>query len=45
MNTENFHVVYNAKNLKAIEVVDLITEEVSERLEGILQNKPVPPPF
>ena len=33
------------ENLKAIEVVDLITTEVSERLEVILQNKPVSPPF
>lgn len=33
------------ENLKAIDVVDLITTEVSERLEVILQNKPVAPPF
>jgi aryl-alcohol dehydrogenase-like predicted oxidoreductase len=28
-------------NLKSLEVVTLLTKEVMERIEGILQNKPV----
>jgi aryl-alcohol dehydrogenase-like predicted oxidoreductase len=27
-------------NLKALDVVPLLTEEVMEKIEGILQNKP-----
>jgi len=31
------------ENLKALEVVSLLTEEVMEKIEGILENKPVHP--
>jgi voltage-dependent potassium channel beta subunit len=33
------------ENLKALEVVDLLTDEVMEQIEGILENKPQLPPF
>jgi voltage-dependent potassium channel beta subunit len=33
------------ENLKSVEVVDLITDEVMERIEGILDNKPEMPEY
>lgn len=33
------------ENLQSAAVVPLLTEEVMERIEGILENKPVHPPF
>ena len=29
--------------MRALDVVDKLTPEVMERIEGILQNKPTPP--
>lgn len=31
------------ENLKALDLVDRLTPEVMDRIEGVLQNKPVPP--
>ena len=31
------------ENLKAVDKVELLTDEVVERIEGVLQNRPEPP--
>ena len=31
------------ENLKALDKVELLTDEVVERIEGVLQNRPEPP--
>lgn len=33
------------ENLRSLDVVPLLTPEVNERIEGILQNKPTPPQY
>ena len=33
------------ENLKALDMLHKVNSEVMEQIEGILQNKPVPPPF
>jgi aryl-alcohol dehydrogenase-like predicted oxidoreductase len=33
------------ENLRALDALMLFTPEVVERIEGIVQNKPIPPAF
>jgi aryl-alcohol dehydrogenase-like predicted oxidoreductase len=33
------------ENLRALDALTLFTPEVVERVEGIVQNKPIPPAF